>query len=103
MRIPKGIAVIECNLDESGIHEGAEVCVIAGYFGTKGQWRKVKKMWLKALSRFDVPLDEFHAKDLVKCVGFFHKWSEAESLELQLALAEAVARYRVFPVAQGVL
>lgn len=81
-----------CYLDESGVHENAEVCVIAGYFGGIGQWRKLEKLWNRALRKFDIPREEFHAQEIVR-----HR----NSLPLQLALAEAVARCRIYPVAQG--
>ena len=29
-------------LDESGIHDGAEGCVVAGYFSKKGPWRRLE-------------------------------------------------------------
>jgi hypothetical protein len=35
--------MIDAYLDESGIHDGAEVCLIAGYFGGRVQWRKFSK------------------------------------------------------------
>jgi hypothetical protein len=80
-------------LDESGIHEDAQVCVIAGYFGGIGQWRKFEKLWNKVLRKFGVPRDEFHTKDVVK---------RRDSAQLQLALASAIARYKIYPVAQGI-
>jgi hypothetical protein len=83
-----------CYLDESGVHEDAQVCVIAGYFGEIGQWRKFRELWKKVLRKFDVPCEEFHAKDVVK---------RRDSARLQLALAETIARYKIYPVAQGIL
>lgn len=63
-------AMIAAYLDESG--DSAEVCVIAGYFGGTGQWRKFEVAWRKVLLRFAVPLDKFHAKDLMNRCGCFH-------------------------------
>jgi hypothetical protein len=65
-RGPKVLSFIEAYLDESGIHDGAAICAIAGYFGGAGQMRKLEKAWLSVLRRFNFPLKEFHAKDLVK-------------------------------------
>jgi hypothetical protein len=44
--------MIDAYLDESGIHEGAEVCVIAGYFGGKGQWREIRQGMEARVGRF---------------------------------------------------
>ena len=90
-------------LDESGIHEGAKVCVIGGYFAGRGQWRKFEKLWQRTLAKFGVPLAEFHAKELAKATGFFHGWSPDACLRLQSSLAMAIARYKLYPVGQGVL
>src|SRR5258705_13747513 len=95
--------MIDAYLDESGIHEGAEVCLIAGYFGGRGQWRKFGKAWEQLLNNFKVPLNEFHAQNLVKRTNFFYGWSSTESKELQVALAQTIAQFKIYPVAQGVL
>ena len=44
--------MIEAYLDESGIHGGAKICVIAGYFGGPGKMRKLEKAWKRALADF---------------------------------------------------
>jgi hypothetical protein len=86
--------MIDAYLDESGIHDGAEVCLVAGYFGGRGQWRKFDKLWKRVLKDFDVPLDEFHAKVAVK---------RRDSRNLLLALAQAIAQSKIHPVGHGVL
>jgi hypothetical protein len=95
--------MIDAYIDESGIHDGAPACVVAGYFGGRGQWRKTERDWRRVLNKFHVPVPEFHAVNLVKRRKFFHGWSSDESLELQLALAEVVTQYKVYPVAKCVL
>jgi hypothetical protein len=92
-----------CYLDESGIHKDAEACIVAGYFGSIRQWKNFGRPWKRILNRFGVPLDEFHAKNLVKCQGFFRDWTKDKSEQLQLALAELISRCKIYPVAQGVL
>ncbi|MGD0793495.1 MAG: hypothetical protein ABR920_17135 [Terriglobales bacterium] len=44
--------MIDAYLDESGVHDGAAMCVIAGYFGGNGQFRRFERDWKKVLSRF---------------------------------------------------
>jgi hypothetical protein len=65
--------MLHAYLDESGIHDGAAVCVIAGYFGGSGQWRNVEADWRDMLADFNIPMEEFHAKDIFpKAKSFFH-------------------------------
>jgi hypothetical protein len=90
-------------LDESGIHDGAEVCMISGFFGDRRQWDKLEKKWMRRLNSFRVPLHEFHAKDLVNCNGFFFGWSEEKSLKLQTALAESIAQHKIYPLSYGII
>ena len=33
--------MIDAYLDESGIHDGADICVVAGYFGGPSQFKKL--------------------------------------------------------------
>ncbi len=47
-------------LDESGIHDGADICAIAGYFGDQLAWEEFEGEWRSTLKEFGVP--EFHAK-----------------------------------------
>jgi hypothetical protein len=58
--------MLDAYLDESGIHDGAPVCVIAGFFGGIRHWKKLEEKWEPILIRYGVRLDEFHAKDLIK-------------------------------------
>lgn len=62
----KVIAMIDAYLDESGIHDGARACVIAGYFGGPGQMKRLEAAWKRTLSEFGFPMKDFHAKDLMK-------------------------------------
>jgi len=36
-------------LDESGIHDGAVFCAVAGYFGQQNHWRHFEKAWKATL------------------------------------------------------
>jgi Protein of unknown function (DUF3800) len=84
--------MIDAYIDESGIHDGAEVCLLAGYFGGRGQWRKFDKAWQRVLRDFD--LESFHAKDVVK---------RRDSADLLWGLANVVAQNKICPVAFGVV
>jgi hypothetical protein len=95
--------VIEAYLDETGIHDGASFCVIAGYFGGPGQWRKFDRAWHKALTDSGVPLDQFHALDLMKHRRFFYGWEDGKSQALLQRLAAAITQYKLHPVSVGLV
>jgi len=95
---PKIFAMIDAYLDESGIHDGAAVCVVAGYFAGRGQWRKFEKAWRRVLDDFGMPLEEFHAKDLVKK-------DDPKYKELLDSLALLIARFaeKVHPISAAII
>jgi hypothetical protein len=98
--------MIEGYLDESGIHDGAAICIVAGYFGGRGQWKRFEKDWLGMLQDFEIPLAEFHAKDIFpKPKGYFHptKWN-GNIKALQNAIAETIAKQtKIRPVTGGII
>lgn len=72
--------MIDAYLDESGIHEDAAICVVAGYFAGQGQWRKFEKAWRRVFAEHGIlAVEDFHAKDLLKKDDPRHK-RLAESL-----------------------
>lgn len=92
---PKIFAMIDAYLDESGIHDGAQICVIAGYFGGKGQMRKLDAAWKATLRDFDFPMADFHAKSWVKL---------PEHLPMLRELARVIGQQRkVHPVSYGII
>jgi hypothetical protein len=96
--------VIDAYLDESGIHEGAGVCVVGGYWSSRTRWRQLDTDWRKALAKFTVPLDRFHAKDLFpRGEGVFAKWSQADCESLLRALADAIVDSQVSPITSGIV
>lgn len=90
----KVFGMIAAYLDESGIHGSASVCVIAGYWGRKAQWRLLERRWLKVLSEHGLSLADFHAKDLMKSDRY---------KPLLLALAQTIAKYQIYPVSMGIV
>jgi hypothetical protein len=98
--------MIDAYLDESGIHDGAAVCVVAGYYAGRGQWRKFEADWRKLLQRFGVPMEKFHAKDLLKRAGFFHdseQWTDDKHKRFLVAAGETVTRWKVQPISSSVV
>jgi hypothetical protein len=52
------LPMIDAYPDETGIHDGAPMCFVAGFFGGRGQWRKLADSWRRVLNRFEVPLNQ---------------------------------------------
>jgi hypothetical protein len=89
----KLFAMMAAYLDESGIHDGAAVCVVAGYFGQRNHWRHFEAAWMAVLSRFGFRLENFHAKNWIK--------SRAKR-PLLMELAKTIGKYAVYPVSMGI-
>ena len=92
--LPKINHMIEAHFDESGIHQGAKVCVIAGYFGHSAQWRSFNKKWLRVLECFKFPLEDFHATDLIE---------KRDHQPMLKALARSIAQSEIYPVSSGII
>jgi hypothetical protein len=97
--------MLEAYLDESGIHDGALICVISGYFADQGTWRKFEEAWRSMLHDFNVPLKEFHFKDLYPHRrGWFQKHWTGDHLALREAAADIVASHpEISPISVGVI
>jgi hypothetical protein len=95
--------MIHAYLDESGIHKGANICLVAGYFGGAGQWRKFERDWKKALALSEVPLDQFHALNFVKRRGPFFGWTDADHNTLFQRLVRAITAHKISPVTVGLV
>lgn len=90
--------MLEAYLDESGIQQDAAVCVIAGFYGGRGQWKKFESDWKAALSRYDVPLEEFHAKDILK-KKCFKGWTSEKYERFFGEISEAiVSNHKIRPI-----
>jgi hypothetical protein len=91
----KVFAMIDAYLDESGIHDGAKVCVIAGYFGGPGQMKRFERAWKETLAKYSFPMKDFHAKDLIK---------SQKHLPMLKSLAKTAGQQpKVYPVAYGLV
>jgi hypothetical protein len=91
---PQVLAMLEAYFDESGIHENAAICVIAGYFGYANHWRAQEKKWRKVLADFSFPLEDVHATELV---------SSHRHQPMLKKLAEAIAKSSIYPISAGIV
>ena len=56
---------LDALFDESGIHDGAKLCVIAGFIGTAKQWARFEELWRPSAT------PPFHAKEFFKSNPLF--------------------------------
>jgi hypothetical protein len=69
--------------------------MIGGYFGGKGQMKKLERAWMKVLADYNIPLDSFHAKDMVKSKKY-----EPMLFDLAKAISE---QRKGYPIAWGIV
>jgi len=86
--------MIQSYLDESGVHDGASVCVIAGYFGEKVDWGRFDSDWRIVFDEFKIPMAEFHATSWVRQRRY------APAVE---SLATTIGHHKIYPVSVGLV
>jgi Protein of unknown function (DUF3800) len=91
--------MVEAYMDESGIHEDAHVCVVAGYWGSVKKWRKFEKRWSQLLK--DEHLIEFHSAEFWRADGTrkgkFAEWSDTKANRFIYDLAMCIVDAAVYP------
>ena len=96
--------MLEAFMDESGIHDGAHVCTIAGYYGGENQWRKFETRWHRIIEDTDTPaLKEFHAIEFWKRydgkpVGVYSGWTASKADQFLADLLACIVDYRLYPM-----
>jgi hypothetical protein len=98
----KIFCMLEAYMDESGIHDGAHACVIAGYWGHEKRWRHFENEWKKILHDADEPtLTEFHSVDFWKPngarKGVFKNWSDDKADAFIAALLDCIGSHQIYP------
>ena len=98
--------------DESGIHDDASVCILAGYVASVSQWAAFDERWKRVLRKHDV-LD-FHSREFFpidsrgKRVGRYRKsdgskasfgdWAEDQASEFLVGLLSAINETNIHPI-----
>ncbi len=96
-------------MDESGIHDGATVCVVAGYYGTHAAWNNFEGQWRRILRDHHIEEVGFHAKRFWKKmkggerVSPYTGWSDDKAKKFLERLVQAIVRNRIFPFGYGVV
>ena len=98
----KLMAVFEIYLDESGIHEGAKICVVAGFYGKYSEFRKLENGWCKVVA--GLPDGDFHAHQFFardkysERVGPYKGWSDKAADAFMDGLVKSIRKSYVRPV-----
>ena len=100
--------MMEGYFDESGIHDGAKVCVVAGYYASHASWRRFENQWNKVLGDYPEIAKGFHAKvffgrDASQRVGEYKGWSDERATKFLERLIQTIIRNRIFPIGYGVI
>jgi len=98
----------EAYFDESGIHDGAKLCAVGGYYGTEEAWRKFEKQWRAILKDNGLLEIGFHAKDFYrrkdgKRVPPYADWANEKAAKFENRLIQAIMRSRIVPFGHGVV
>ena len=84
-------------IDESGIHEGARCCILAGYVGSLRQWRWFENRWERALRRIPGKPKVFHAKDFFGGSSPYRELTRAQREQLIDELVNAIESLNLNP------
>lgn len=99
----KVFAVLCVYLDESGIHAGASMCVLAGFLGSSRQWERFDAAYVRAVGE-DANTPGIHASDYFirdtsgRRTGAYRGWSEDRAERLLTGLVQAVTSVDVWPI-----
>lgn len=84
---------------ESGIHDGASVCVVAGYVGSLGEWRRFERAWGPHASAPGFHSKEFFARDNTGTrVGPYRGWDDVRARRYFSTLLNTVLGLKLYPI-----
>lgn len=98
----KVFCMLEAYMDESGIHDGAHTCVIAGYWGGEGRWREFEDRWSQVIKDANEPtMKEFHSVEFWKSDGtrrgIFAQWSDSKANRFIDDLLTCITDHAIYP------
>jgi hypothetical protein len=88
--------MLEGYFDESGIHDGAPLCLVAGLIADARKWTRFYPRWQKVLD--DYSIKEFHARDFGNHAGEFHGWDDHRRSRFLARLINIINDARAFPI-----
>ena len=79
--------------EESGIHSGSQIIVVAGYVSTEQDWRRLEIKWKKVLKKENVA--QYHTKDIEADPprGIYEGWSRNRADKLTDKIVPIAAEY----------
>lgn len=94
--------MLEAYMDESGIHDGAHACVVAGYFGHEKRWRAFEDRWKKIIQDADEPsLTDFHSVEFWRPDGtrrgVFRLWPDIKADRFISDLLDCIGNHHIYP------
>lgn len=98
--------MLQAYMDDSGSHDGAPVCTIAGYFGGYRRWLEFESAWGDVLVRYGV--GEFHAKRFWgrdkqgRRLDEYREWDDGRANSFIDELLGIIERTKIYPFACGV-
>ncbi len=104
----KDFCMVEAYMDESGIHDRAHVCVVAGYWGSVKKWNRFEPRWKEIIKDAGEPtMKEFHSVEFWSANGerrgVFAKWSEAKANQFINDLTDCIVSSRIFPTSAALV
>ena len=82
--------MIQAFCDESGIHDGARACSVAGWVATTRTWQRFEERWSKACGGVEWHGKEFFARSRGKRVGPYAGWDDDKALAYIKRLVDAI-------------
>ena len=102
--------MVEAYFDESGIHDGASVCVVGGFYGMQMPWRKFERQWNKIIADYpELKGIGFHARRFFartphgERVSPYKDWSDEKADKFLERLVQAIMRNSIYPIGYGVI
>ena len=83
--------ILQIYADESGIHDGATVCAVAGFQADVRRWSVFESDWLAILKKYQI--SHFHSKEYFSRSGEFYGWDDAKREAFGDAVISAIERF----------
>jgi hypothetical protein len=93
--------MVTAYVDESGIHQGSLVVVMAGYFAVLEEWERFEVDWNEALRQAGV--STFHATDCRHGYGFFRDMPREKRAELYKTMVQIVTSHHLIGTSSSTL
>ena len=95
----KCFVMLQAFIDESGIHDQAPFCVVAGYMGGARHWKRFEELWGPNSKIQDFHAKRFFARDpRGNRVPPFKEWDNARAEAYYNELLHAITSVNIYPI-----